>query len=163
MSPQSAAGASAGVGALSSLFSGIGQYDAGQEQKAAYDYNAQIDLENTSSAIIANEQRYSAIVGKQAAAYAAAGVDITSGSPLLMMAATAGRGGAATTSSSTPPLSQQIRQLMEDCRLTAEELAEAIDLDPRNVYRHLAGKSGLRNSTIGAYEKFFSEKLGRHV
>src|SRR5271165_6015476 len=93
MSPQGAAGASAGVGALSSLLSGIGQYDAGQQQKAAYDYNAQIDLENTSSAIIANEQRYSAIVGRQASAYAAAGVDITSGSPLLMMAATAGRGG----------------------------------------------------------------------
>ena len=37
--------------------------------------------------LIASEQRYSTLVGKQAAAYAAAGVDITSGSPLLMMAA----------------------------------------------------------------------------
>jgi lambda repressor-like predicted transcriptional regulator len=40
-----------------------------------------------------NEAEYYSLVGKQAAAYAAAGVDITSGSPLLMMAATAGRGG----------------------------------------------------------------------
>jgi lambda repressor-like predicted transcriptional regulator len=41
----------------------------------------------------ASEEKYSSLVGKQAAAYAAAGVDITSGSPLLMMAVSAGRGG----------------------------------------------------------------------
>jgi len=45
------------------------------------------------SSLAPSEQWYSTLVEKQAAAYAAAGVDITSGSPLLMMAATAGRGG----------------------------------------------------------------------
>ena len=50
-------------------------------------------MQDTANAIVSNEQRYSSLVGKQASAYAASGVDITRGSPLLMMAATAGRGG----------------------------------------------------------------------
>ena len=82
-----------GIGVVGSILSGEGQIEAGKQQQAADNYNAQIDLENMSSNMIANEQRYSQLVGKQATAYAAAGVDITSGSPLLMMAATAGRGG----------------------------------------------------------------------
>jgi hypothetical protein len=82
-----------GIGVVSSLEAGYAQKSAGQQQQAAYNYNANIDLQDTSSSLIANEQRYSTLVGKQATAYAAAGVDITSGSPLLMMAATAGRGG----------------------------------------------------------------------
>jgi hypothetical protein len=93
MTPQTSAAGSFGIGAVSSVLSGVGSYQSGQEQKAAYDYNAQIDLDNTANALITNEQRYSSLVGKQAVAYAAAGVDITRGSPLLMMAATAGRGG----------------------------------------------------------------------
>jgi hypothetical protein len=43
--------------------------------------------------MVSSEQKFSALVGKQASSYAAAGVDIASGSPLLIMAATAGRGG----------------------------------------------------------------------
>lgn len=82
-----------GIGIVGSVLSGVGQYKAGQQEKAAHEYNAQIDLQNMSNNMIANEQRYSQLVGKQASAYAAAGVDLTSGSPLLMMAATAGRGG----------------------------------------------------------------------
>ena len=84
----------AGAGALSSLASGIGQYEAGQEQKGADDYNAAITLQNMSAKMVASQQQYSALVGKQASAYAASGVDIASGSPLLVMAATAARGGA---------------------------------------------------------------------
>ena len=123
---------------------------------------------NEGISTMSNEGKYSSLVAKQAMAYEAAGIDITHGSPLLMRAARAGRGSipdteSAALSSSTPPLNQQIKQLMKDCRLTAEKLAEAIHLDPRNVYRHLAGKTGLRDSTIDAYEKFFSERLGRHV
>lgn len=93
MTPQTSAGTNFGIGALGSLFAGIGASDAGKEQQAAYNYNAQVDLDNTAQNIVANEQRYSSLVGRQATAYAAAGVDITRGSPLLMMAATAGRGG----------------------------------------------------------------------
>jgi len=43
--------------------------------------------------MVSSEQKFSALVGKQASSYAAAGVDIASGSPLLIMAATAGRDG----------------------------------------------------------------------
>lgn len=93
MLPEGQAGASFGIGAVGSLFAGLGERAAGQQKKPAYDYNANIDLQNMSENMIANEQRYSTLVGKQATAYAAAGVDITKGSPLLMMAATAGRGG----------------------------------------------------------------------
>lgn len=73
--------------------SGLGAKDAGQQEQAADNFNATINDKNTAENLIANEQRYSSLVGKQATAYAAAGVDITRGSPLLMMAATAGRGG----------------------------------------------------------------------
>lgn len=93
MTPQSSAAGSFGIGVVSSIMTGEGQITAGKQEQAADNYNAQIDLQNMSSNMIANEQRYSTLVGKQAAAYSASGVDITSGSPLLMMAATAGRGG----------------------------------------------------------------------
>jgi hypothetical protein len=92
MTPQDDKSAFAGVGALSSLFAGIGQYQSGQAQKAADDYNAQITLQNMQAQMVASQQKYSALVGKQASAYARAGVDIASGSPLLVMAATAARG-----------------------------------------------------------------------
>src|SRR5271157_257105 len=39
------------VGAPLPPTSGIGQYKAGQEEKAAYDYNAAIDLQNMSSSM----------------------------------------------------------------------------------------------------------------
>lgn len=93
MSPQTQAGASAGISVVGSLFAGLGQAAAGKQEQAAYDYNAAVGIENMKNASVANEQRYAELVGRQATAYAAAGVDITSGSPLLMMAATAGRGG----------------------------------------------------------------------
>ena len=93
MSPQTMAGASMGVGMVGSLFAGLGQRAAGQQEQAGFDYNAQIDLLNMDNEMVANQQRYTQLVGKQATAYAASGVDITRGSPLLMMAATAGRGG----------------------------------------------------------------------
>ena len=82
-----------GLGMASSLFSGIGQMQAGKQEERAYDYNANVDLIQMSNEMVANEQQYAQLVGRQAAAYSAAGVDITRGSPLLMMAATAARGG----------------------------------------------------------------------
>ena len=93
MDPATQSGAFAGLGVIGSLVSGIGQADAGKQEKAGYDYNAQVELNNMSNDMVTNEQKYSQLVGKQATAYAASGVDITRGSPLLMMAATAGRGG----------------------------------------------------------------------
>ena len=93
MTPQTMAGANMGIGIVGSLFGGLGQAEAGKEEQKAFDYNAQVDLLNMGNNMVASEQRYAQLVGKQATAYAASGVDITSGSPLLMMAATAGRGG----------------------------------------------------------------------
>jgi hypothetical protein len=79
----------AASGAVSSGVSGFGQYVSGQEQKAAYDYNAQVTLQKMDEQEQTTEAEYSQLIGKQAAAYAAAGVDIKSGSPLLIMAHTA--------------------------------------------------------------------------
>src|ERR1017187_7326837 len=93
MSPQTMAGANMGVGVIGSVLGGLGQVASGKQEQKAFDYNADVTDINTSNEVVANEQRYAQLVGKQATAYAASGVDITSGSPLLMMAATAGRGG----------------------------------------------------------------------
>lgn len=93
MGPQSMAGANMGIGIIGSAISGIGQIDAGKQEQKAYDYNADVTMLNAGNEIQSVEQKYSQLVGKQATAYAASGVDITRGSPLLMMAATAGRGG----------------------------------------------------------------------
>ena len=92
MTPQSMAGANFGVGVLGSLISGFGQVESGQQQKSADDYNADITLDNMRNQMVANTQKFSALIGKQGSAYAASGVDIASGSPLLVMAATAARG-----------------------------------------------------------------------
>jgi hypothetical protein len=93
MTPQSISGATAGVGVISSILGGFGAYESGRQQKAAYDYNAQITLQNTQAEMASSTQAYTARIGKQASSYAASGVDIASGSPLMIMAATAARGG----------------------------------------------------------------------
>jgi hypothetical protein len=80
------------AGGASSLTSAAGKIMSGQEQKSADDYNAQVTLDNMQSQMVSNQQKTSDRTGKQASAYAASGVDIASGSPLLVMAATAARG-----------------------------------------------------------------------
>jgi hypothetical protein len=92
MSPQDMAGANLGVGVLGSIIGGAGQVMSGQEQKSADDYNSDITLQNMRNQMVANTQKFTQLVGKQATGYAGAGVDIASGSPLLIMLATAGRG-----------------------------------------------------------------------
>ncbi len=80
------------AGGASSLMSGAGKIIGGQQQQKAYDYNASVTEQNTANQVVANQQKFSSLVGRQATAYAGAGVDIASGSPLLIMAATAARG-----------------------------------------------------------------------
>lgn len=92
MTPQTTAGATFGLGVLSSAISGFGKIDQGQQEKKAYDYNADIVTLNTANQVQADTQKFTERIGKQAVAYAGAGVDIASGSPLLIMAATAARG-----------------------------------------------------------------------
>lgn len=93
MTPQTTAGATFGLGVVSSAISGFGKIEQGQEQQKAYDYNAAVTTLNTDNQMVANQENFTGRIGKQASAYAASGVDITSGSPLLIMAATAARGG----------------------------------------------------------------------
>jgi hypothetical protein len=57
----------------------------------------------------------------------------------------------------------QIDRLRKECRLTAEELAELIGLEPRSVFRHLAGDSVPYAKHIRAYEREFSKLLKRQV
>jgi hypothetical protein len=59
-------------------------------------------------------------------------------------------------------LIQQITELRDEARLTNEQLAEKINLGLRSLYRHFSGTPP-RASSIAAYEKLFSEKLGRKI
>ncbi len=93
MDPQSLMMLFAGESAFSGLASGFGQYEQGQETKAAYDYNAQVTLDQMQQKMQTSEVKYSNLIGKQATAYARAGIDIASGSPLMMMAHTAAQSG----------------------------------------------------------------------
>jgi hypothetical protein len=63
----------------------------------------------------------------------------------------------------TPKVSQQLRKLLDECRMTAEQVAEQIRIDPRSVYRHLAGTSVPRPRQIASYEKAFSETLNKSI
>lgn len=92
MNPPNMAGATFGLGVLSSAIAGFGKVEQGQQEQKAYDYDAAVTTLNTSNQVEANLQRFTERIGQQASAYAASGVDITSGSPLLIMAATAARG-----------------------------------------------------------------------
>jgi hypothetical protein len=92
MSGISSAFATLLIGGATSGVSAAGKIISGQQQKQAYDYNADVTTLNTNNQVAANQQKFSTLVGKQSSAYAASGVDIASGSPLLIMAATAARG-----------------------------------------------------------------------
>jgi DNA-binding XRE family transcriptional regulator len=60
-------------------------------------------------------------------------------------------------------IAAQIERLRAECRLTVEDLAEALDVEPRSVYRHLSGKTIPRKKQTAAYEKLFSKHLGKQT
>jgi DNA-binding transcriptional ArsR family regulator len=62
-----------------------------------------------------------------------------------------------------PKLSAVLEQLRIESRLTVEDLAEAIELQPRSVYRHLAGIAIPRPRHLAAYEWTFSKRLHREI
>jgi len=64
-----------------------------RSSKALTIYNADMTLQGMQQKMQTSEAKYSNLIGKQATAYARAGVDIASGSPLLMMAHTAAQSG----------------------------------------------------------------------
>ena len=80
------------VSAANTGLAAYGQIQSGQQEKAAYNYDAAVTLEQMQQKMQTTEARYSNLIGRQASAYARAGVDIASGSPLLVMAHTAAEG-----------------------------------------------------------------------
>ena len=57
----------------------------------------------------------------------------------------------------------QIRRLMDESHLTAEQIAPELDVDPRSIYRHIADEARPRKRHLRAYEKVFSQALDRKV
>lgn len=85
-------------------------------------------------------------------------------SPLLLMAHAAAQLGAeAPSPASEKSLGKQIKQLREECRLTIEDLAAVLHVDRRSVVRHISGKNTPTKRHVAAYEKKFSESLGRAI
>ena len=113
--------------------------------------------------------------------YAAAGVDVASGSPLLKAAvdAFAGRpttplppevvaqmeAGKAAGIRTASPLSfpAELRRLLEEAQWTPEEVAEETNINWRTVYRHLGGEVRPNPKTRWAYERAFTERLGKQT
>jgi DNA-binding transcriptional regulator YiaG len=60
-------------------------------------------------------------------------------------------------------VAKQIQRLRTESNLTVDQLAEKVGLDVRNVTRHISGKTKPRLSNLAAYERVFSEALGRKV
>jgi hypothetical protein len=82
-----------GLSAVNSGVAGFGEYESGQQQKKADDYNASVTLQQMQDQMQTSEAKYSNLIGKQATSFARAGVDIASGSPLLAMLHTAAQKG----------------------------------------------------------------------
>ena len=60
-------------------------------------------------------------------------------------------------------IAAQIRRLRDESRWTAEELAEAVEINTRTVTRHLSGETIPYPKNISAYERVFSKQLKRQV
>jgi hypothetical protein len=67
------------------------------------------------------------------------------------------------TPSELQPLNKQLEALRNECHMTVEDVAEAIKLAARSVYRHLSGDAIPRHRQIAAYEALFSEKLNKKI
>jgi len=59
--------------------------------------------------------------------------------------------------------SEELRALLVECRWRPEDIAEKIKIQPRNVYRHLSGKTTPTLANIARYEEAFSKKLNRQI
>lgn len=60
-------------------------------------------------------------------------------------------------------VAEQLKRLQIECRLTGQAMADELGIDLRSIFRHLAGKALPRKMHLAAYEKLFSERLGRNV
>lgn len=78
-----------GMSAVGTGLSAFSKYQEGQAKKEAYDYDAKLALKKAGIEEKQIREKYSRLMGRRRSLYAKAGVDITSGSPLLDMAETA--------------------------------------------------------------------------
>jgi hypothetical protein len=60
-------------------------------------------------------------------------------------------------------ISTTLGVLKKETHLSAQKIADGIEIDLRSVQRHLSGDAVPRGSQIAAYEEFFSKKLGRAI
>lgn len=78
-----------GANLTGGMISAYSQYQAGKAEKAAYQYSADAVLQQTQEKEEEAGAKFSVLIGRQRSLYAKAGVDITSGSPLLIAIDTA--------------------------------------------------------------------------
>jgi hypothetical protein len=95
------------------------------------------------------------------------GLDATLDSPLLTMAKAAARNAQRAVFAPIPvepaSIATQLKELKLKSRLSAQKIAEGIDVDLRTVQRHLSGHASPRDSQILAYEEFFTKRLGKSI
>jgi hypothetical protein len=61
------------------------------------------------------------------------------------------------------PTCAQLERLRVEAHISIEDLAAAIDTDPRSVYRHLSGERLPQPKYLAKYQRVFSERLDRKV
>lgn len=84
------AGAGAGAYFAGVYLSAVGKYQEGKQAKQAHDYNAEVAEQKAEYEEAQARKRWKRLMGTQLALYAKAGVDISSGSPLLILSSQAG-------------------------------------------------------------------------
>ena len=82
----------AGVYFAGVYMSAMGKYQEGKQAKQAHDYNAEVAEQEAAYKEKESRLRFKRIIGRQLSLYAKAGVDISTGSPLLIMSQTAAEG-----------------------------------------------------------------------
>ena len=89
----------AGAAVVSAMAAAYSSYSTGQQQKSTGEYNAKVAESEADAArqkaeyeSEQSQRKFKAILGQEALGYSKAGVDISSGSPLLMMALQAEEG-----------------------------------------------------------------------
>ncbi|KAA6457247.1 helix-turn-helix transcriptional regulator [Acidobacteria bacterium AB60] len=60
-------------------------------------------------------------------------------------------------------VADQLKRLRSECHLTVEQMAIALEVQPRSISKHLAGQTVPRARHIVAYEELFSQRLGKTV
>jgi hypothetical protein len=105
--------------------------------------------------------------GQRAAAYARAGVDLSSTSPLLIAAAIQANIGQEfvmpTQGTTKPNFGTELRRLLEEAEWKPEDIAEKIGIDSRTVYRHLNGSVFPTAKTRWAYQGVLRERLKKNI